>query len=130
MDENEANPIRFIYNATPNTKILQGKSAIPPAFHYTPLENQHLQPMNYVPLHCTQCEAAMNPYCPINMQQKTVRCCICGAILPLPPNYAQHIQPNKLPYEFMEQYTTIEYKSNLKTANHRYSYLFVIDINL
>jgi hypothetical protein len=30
-------PVRFIYNATPNTKILQGKSAIPPAFHYTPL---------------------------------------------------------------------------------------------
>jgi len=31
------NPLRFIYNKTPNTKILQGKSAIPPAFHYTPL---------------------------------------------------------------------------------------------
>ena len=31
-------PIRFVYNVTPKTKILQGKSAIPSAFHYSPQE--------------------------------------------------------------------------------------------
>ena len=36
-DIQSPNPLRFIYNNTPNTKILQGKSAIPPAFHYAPL---------------------------------------------------------------------------------------------
>jgi len=86
--------------------------------------------MTYVPLHCNQCEAAMNPYCPINFNQKTTRCCICGNTFPLPPNYAQHIQPNKLPYEFMEQSTTMEYKSGPKGGNYFYSYLFVVDINI
>ncbi len=85
--------------------------------------------MSYVPLHC-QCEATMNPFCPINLNQKTVRCCICGSTVPLPPNYAQQIQPNKLPYEFMQQSTTIEYKSAPKTTNPRYSYLFIVDVNL
>jgi hypothetical protein len=50
-----SNPLRFIYNHTPNTKILQGKSAIPPAFHYTPLADTNLAPINYIPLHCSQC---------------------------------------------------------------------------
>lgn len=50
----QPNPVRFVYNSTPNTKILQGKSAIPPAFHYTPLEST-LTPLNYVPLHCSHC---------------------------------------------------------------------------
>ena len=31
-----ADPVRFVYNYTPGTKILQGKCAIPPALHYTP----------------------------------------------------------------------------------------------
>jgi hypothetical protein len=37
QEDQQEDPIRFIYNVTPNTKILQGKSAIPAAFHYTPL---------------------------------------------------------------------------------------------
>jgi len=43
----------------------------------------------------------MNPFCPIDFNQKTVRCCICGNVTSLPANYAQLIQPHKLPYEFM-----------------------------
>ncbi len=91
-------PVRFIYNSTPNTKILQGKSAILPAFHYTPFENNNLIPINYIPIHCNKCEAVMNHYCEINFNQKTVRCCICSTVSNLPANYAQVIQPNKLPY--------------------------------
>ncbi len=34
----EGDPIRFVYNVTPKSKILQGKSAIPSAFHYSPQE--------------------------------------------------------------------------------------------
>lgn len=28
--------VRFIYNSAPNSKVLQAKSAIPAALHYTP----------------------------------------------------------------------------------------------
>jgi hypothetical protein len=35
-DEEGVEPVRFIYNMTPNSKILQAKSAIPAAFHYSP----------------------------------------------------------------------------------------------
>lgn len=98
-------PVRFVYNVTPSSRILQGKSAIPAAFHYTPQEKLKCAVLEYAPLTCA-CEAIYSTYCEINFQQKSVRCCFCGAINQLPHNYAQHIAPNKLPYELMEQNTT------------------------
>jgi protein transport protein SEC23 len=85
--------------------------------------------LEYAPLTCS-CEAVFNPYCDINFNQKTARCCICDSVSLLPTNYAQHIQPNKLPYEFMAKNTTFEFRSGAKITNYRYSYLFVIDINV
>jgi protein transport protein SEC23 len=71
-----------------------------------------------------------NPHCDINFNQKNVRCCFCGSVSPLPANYAQHISPNKLPYEFMAQNSTFEFRSGGKVSNHKYCYLFVVDINV
>ena len=129
MEPAEADPIRFIYNTTPSSKLLQGKSSIPAAFHYTPQERMQVQTIDYAPLTCS-CEAVFNPFCEINFNQKTAKCCICGASTQLPTNYAQHIQPNKLPYEFMAQNSTIEFRSGSKLKDYRYSYLFVVDINI
>ena len=100
QEEEMIEPVRFIYDATPGTKILQGKSAIPAAFHYTPREKMTVPRLDYIPITC-QCEAVFNYFCPINYNQKTVKCCICGTNTPLPANYAQHISPQKLPYEFL-----------------------------
>jgi protein transport protein SEC23 len=122
-------PIRFVYNTTPKTKILQGKSAIPSAFHYSPQEKIDVPLLEYCPLTCS-CEAVYNPFCDLNFNQKTAKCCFCGNINQLPPNYAQHISPNKLPYEFMSKNTTLEFRSGAKVTNYRYGYLFVIDINI
>ena len=35
-EEEIIEPVRFVYNCTPSSKVLQGKSAIPAALHYTP----------------------------------------------------------------------------------------------
>ncbi|CAM6001467.1 unnamed protein product [Sphagnum balticum] len=58
----------------------------------------------------------MNPFSHIDFNYKTVRCCFCGTVTALPPNYAQFIQPNKLPYELMPANTTYEYKIVNKNA--------------
>lgn len=50
--------------------------------------------------------------------------------MPLPPNYAKHIEPHKLPFEFMEKNTTIEFKTGMKVNNYRSSYIFVVDANV
>lgn len=122
-------PVRFIYNVTPSSKILQGKSAIPAAFHYTPQEKLTCNLLEYAPLTCS-CEAVFNAHCEINFTQKTVRCCFCGINSQLPANYAQHISPHKLPYEFMAQNSTFEFRSGGKVNKHQYAYLFVVDINV
>ena len=96
-EEEFIEPVRFIYNCTPSSKVLQGKSAIPAALHYTPREKMNTNRLEYIPITC-QCEAVFNYYCPINFNTKTIKCCICGNNSPLPANYAQHINPNKLPY--------------------------------
>ena len=106
QEDLQEDPIRFIYNVTPSTKILQGKSSIPAAFHYTPLSKLKSTFLEYSPLTCS-CEAVFNPYCPIDFNQKSIRCCICGNVTQLPPNYAQHIHPHKLPYEFIHTNTTL-----------------------
>jgi protein transport protein SEC23 len=85
--------------------------------------------LEYIPITC-QCEAVFNHYCPINFNTKTVRCCICGNTTTLPANYAQHIQPQKLPYEFMEANATLEFKTGAKPNGFRRSYIFVVDTNL
>lgn len=129
MEQGEGDPIRFIYNTTPSTKILQGKSSIPAAFHYTPQEKMPVQVLEYAPLTCS-CEAVLNPYCEINFAQKAAKCCICGAYTQFPANYAKEIQPNKLPYEFLPKNSTFEFRSGSKAKDYRYSYLFVVDINI
>lgn len=128
-ESEKVDPVRFVYNSTPNSKILQAKSAIPAAFHYTPQEKMDVIRLDYIPITC-QCEAILNYYCPINFQAKTVRCCICGNMMALPPNYAQHIQPHKLPFEFMQKNTTIEFKTGARVNNYRNSYIFLVDVNL
>lgn len=96
---------RFIYNVTPKSKIQLAKSAIHPAFHYTPLEFPNITQLEYNPLTCA-CEAVFNKFCPIDYNNKTIKCCICGTITGLPGNYAKQIQPGKLPYEFMPANST------------------------
>lgn len=108
---------------------MQGKSAIPAALHYTPQQKSNYAFLEYAPLTCA-CEAVFNCYSPIDFNQKTVRCCICGLSSQLPANYAQSIAPGKLPHEFMASNTTFEFRSGPKAVNYRTSYLFVVDINI
>lgn len=117
-NEREDNPdsIRFIWNATPSSKLQQARSVIHPAFHYTPLANQAKSKLEYTPLFCS-CEAVLNKFCTIDYNLKTVRCCFCQTVTPLPQAYVQFISPKKLPYEFMPENSTFEYKLMNKAQN-------------
>jgi hypothetical protein len=101
--------MRFIYNTTPRTKIQLAKSYIHPAFHYTPLEYPNIAQIEYNPLTCG-CEAVFSKFCPVDYNAKTIKCCICGIVTTMPPNYAKHIKPGQLPHELMPQNTTLEFK--------------------
>lgn len=94
-----------MYNTAPRTKIQLAKSYIHPAFHYTPLEFPNIPQLDYNPLTCA-CESVFNKFCPIDFNTKSIKCCICGMISPLPANYSKHIQPGKLPYELMPSNST------------------------
>jgi len=90
--------IRFVWNTTPSSKVQQARCSIHPAFHYTPLGGESIISMEYTPLICT-CEAVLNKFCSIDYNLKSVRCCFCHAVIPLPANYAKAISPQKLPFE-------------------------------
>lgn len=108
--QQEYDSVRFIYNVTPRTKVQLAKSYIHPAFHYNPLEFPSISQLDYAPLTCA-CESIFNKFCPIDYNAKTIKCCICGNLTPLPANYAKHISPGKLPYEFMAANSTFEFKA-------------------
>lgn len=110
-------PIRFTWNATPNSKVQQARSMIHPAFHYTPLASQNVPKLDYNPLVCS-CEAIFNQYCPIDYHMKTITCCFCGVRTSLPPNYAKIISPEKLPYELMPEISTYDYGMQTPIHTH------------
>ena len=114
IDENP-DSVRFIWNSTPSSKVQQARTIIHPAFHYTPLANTAVTRLEYAPLTCT-CEAVFNKFSPIDFVRKTVECCFCNVVVPLPPNYAKVITPEKLPYELNPQISTFEYKIENKVA--------------
>ncbi len=135
--EENPDPIRFIWNVTPSSKLQQARSVIHPAFHYTPLANPNVARLEYNPLACS-CEAVFNKYCPIDYNMKSIRCCFCQNIMPLPANYAKSISPKKLPYELMPENSTFEYKvdhrnqtqknPNALPASSNKCFLFAIDL--
>ena len=134
--EIEDNPdsVRFIWNTTPSSKVQQARSVIHPAFHYTPLAATNVPRLEYAPLTCS-CEAVFNKFSRIDFHRKTVECSFCNVSMPLPPNYAKAITPDKLPYELNPQISTFEYKIESKTppkqdlpATSNNCLLFLVDL--
>lgn len=111
--EDVEDTIRFIWNTTASSKVEQARCSIHPAFHYTPLGGENTVSIEYQPLMCT-CEAVLNRYCPIDFNLKTVRCCFCQSVIPLPSNYAKAISPKKLPFELSPEYCSLEFKHEVK----------------
>jgi hypothetical protein len=141
-EEENLDSIHFIWDITPNSKVQQARSAIHPAFHYTPyspLPRANDRSLEYTPLTCN-CEAVFNKFCPVDFNLKSIRCCFCQAVSPLPPEYAKVISPQKLPYELMPANSTFQFHFEPKNSNHAqrtnlpatsaHCLLFVLDLCL
>ena len=79
---------------------------------FTPLkELEEQDPMNYPPVMCTKadCKCVLNPYCIIDFRMKTWLCPICQTKNQFPQAYAENITETSLPFELMQDYTSIEY---------------------
>lgn len=137
MEAPDSEPdIKFVWNATPNSKVQQARSIIHPAFHYTPFSEQNITTVDYPPLLCS-CEALLNKFCTIDFSRKTVKCCFCNATVNLPPNYAKNIEPDRLPYEFIYdsmEFVTKNKKSQVNNiqipSSSSNCFLFVVDLCL
>lgn len=124
--------IRFSWNYWPNTKVGATRVTIPVGALYTPLKQiEGSQPVEYPPIACKQCQSILNPYCNLDFKFKTWACSICNTVNNFPPHYANHISPETLPFELMNDYSTIEYvvptPPQQQVSNPRPIFMLVVD---
>lgn len=129
MDFNQVedlNGIRFTWNVLPTNRVDANNCALPFGCLYTPLKQipDH-QPVPYQPVMCPRCRCILNPYCTLDLNNKTWVCPICKGISQLPSSYHGMTQ-ECLAAEMLTNYTTIEYTIN---SQMEYSpiFLFVVD---
>lgn len=110
-EEQEAqNGVRFSWNAFPTSAAAAKQALIVPlGVMYTPMKNTPaVLQVPYEPVVCRQCNAVLNPYCPLEVGTKTWQCPFCLQRTQLPPQY-NGISETSLPAEVYQQYSTIEY---------------------
>ncbi|KAK8887156.1 Protein transport protein Sec23A [Tritrichomonas musculus] len=129
MDFNQVedlNGIRFTWNVLPTNRVDANNCALPIGCLYTPLKQipDH-QPVPYQPVTCQRCRCVLNPYCSLDLNNKTWLCPICKGVSPLPASYHCMTQ-DCLAAEMLTNYTTIEYTINSQTEFPPV-FLFVVD---
>ena len=72
-------------------------------------EIEGAQPVEYSPVQCLKCKSVLNPHCNVDFKFKTWQCSICLSKNNFPPHYANNINEQSLPFELMQDYTTMEY---------------------
>ena len=124
--------IRMPWNVWPSSKIEAARLTLPLSVFCTPLfkrtntaqqqEGQEEQQqavdqtltVPYAPVVCRSCNAALNPYCSVDIPNKGWTCCFCHTRQPFPAHYAGITEQN-VPAELYPQYTAIEYSVPLRT---------------
>ena len=107
----EQDGLRFSWNYWPTTKIGATRNVIPIGAMYTPFKGiETMQTVNYKPVECNNCKSVLNPHCKLDIKNKLWICPICNINNKFLPHYANHISETSLPFELMDQNTTIEYE--------------------
>jgi protein transport protein SEC23 len=121
--------VRFVWNEWPLTKLDQERAVFKQACLYTPLKplTQGTGVVQYEPVRCknTNCQAVLNPWCPVDQVKKAWQCPICYSLNPFPPHYARNITETNLPAELLPGNYTIEYELNRVIGPP--VFLFVVD---
>jgi protein transport protein SEC23 len=104
--------IRFSWNVWPSQKLEAAKCMVPLGCLYTPLKaiEGMPRPLEYDPIRCLGCSAALNPYVQVDYQSKLWTCCFCQTRNNFPPHYRDNITEQNLPAELIPQYTSVEYE--------------------
>ena len=136
--------IRMPWNVWPSSKIEAARLTLPLSVFCTPLfkrtntaqqqEGQEEQQqavdqtltVPYAPVVCRSCNAALNPYCSVDIPNKGWTCCFCHTRQPFPAHYAGITEQN-VPAELYPQYTAIEYSVPLRTPAAPRAYMFLVD---
>lgn len=87
--------------------------------------------MEYPPILCNNanCKAVLNPYCQIDFRMKCWHCPVCQTKNMFPPHYAENISETSLPFELMEDYSTMEYilPATTNQQDSRPVFILVVD---
>lgn len=128
MDINQVedlNGLRFSFNVLPTNRLDAAACSFPIGCLYTPLKIiQGHQPFQYDPISCQKCNSFLNPYCAIDLTNKTWKCPICESINVFPSTYHEMTQ-ECLAAELLPEFTTIEYMK--KFPSYPPIFLFVVD---
>jgi protein transport protein SEC23 len=126
------NGTRMAWNIWPSTRLDATRIIVPLGCLYTPLkETEGLQLVEYEPVACKarDCNAVLNPHCPIDFHSKMWTCPFCLNRNAFPPHYAQHITEQNLPAELIPMCSTIEYIIPQSVCNPPV-FLMVLDVAL
>ena len=102
--------VRCPWNIWPQSRMDLMRSGIPLSILYTPTKQiEKLLKVQYPAVRCAKCSAVLNPFCPVDFNQKTYTCAFCGMSQSLPSSYREITEQRK-PAELHYQYRTMEYE--------------------
>ncbi|KAL2907111.1 Protein transport protein SEC23 [Bienertia sinuspersici] len=104
--------LRWSWNSWPTSKSEASSLVIPLSIMCTPLalmESSELPVIEYEPLLCINCGAALNPYARVDYRSKIWHCPFCHHKNGFPKSYSG-ISENNLPAELFPTYSAVEYQ--------------------
>ena len=122
-------------NVWPSSKIEAARLSLPLSIFCTPLFKKEATAdggaagnltVPYAPVVCRSCMATLNPYCNVDIPNKSWTCCFCHSRQPFPQHYSGITEQN-VPAELFPQYTAIEYSVPMRTPPPPRAYMFVVD---
>ncbi|KAK2077632.1 hypothetical protein QBZ16_004478 [Prototheca wickerhamii] len=127
----EIDAVRMVWNVWPHSRLEAAKCVIPFGVMYTPAKaTRNLQSVEYDPVQCKGCGAALNPYAAVDFHLKQWGCPFCLTRNAFPPHYAG-ISETVLPAELFPTCTTIEYVPTRHMAPPAPpTYLFILDVSV
>jgi protein transport protein SEC23 len=121
--------LRWPWHAWPASRSDAAALVVPTSVMATPLAvTSDLPLLQYDPLLCTTCRAAINPYARIDYRSATWNCPFCAGRNPFPRSY-HGIGENNLPPELFPTCCSVEYilPSNLNPSTMGVGFVFVVD---
>lgn len=105
----DVNGVRMSWNTWPRTRQDMERMGVPLGCLYSPFAlTQNLNQATYDPVKCP-CSGVLNPFCSVDLQEKTWVCPFCSTRNAFPARYAEQISEACLPWEMKPQFSTMEY---------------------